>query len=432
MTPPDRGCAPSGQAGHGTVDVGAVRRDADEDQAGVITLIQDLVGVPSRGGIDDYGPVLAVIADRLTSRGLPLRKLHDPTGQWVGVVCEITGPRPGPHYVLDACADTAPFGDPAAWRHHPTSAVIEDGWLYGRGAADSKAAIAIFSHLARRIHAQAELLHGRLSVLFDADEHTGNFGGAKAYFAEPGRAHDVDGVMIGYPGADQIVVGGRGFLRARITCHGTAAHTGSESSDPTQNAAVKAAGLITALSVHTRPGPVDPALELPPRLTVTAVHGGQGYSVLPDVCEIDVDVRLTTTYTRADAQTLIERAAADIDRQHPSSRPTAVTFRDSWPAYRLRDSSTLRAALTDAARQHLAPPPPARVAGPSNIGNYLAGLGIEATAGLGVTYGGLHATDERIHLASIPAIQAVYHHTVLTLLAGTAVDPTGRLRPGSA
>nr|WP_322778752.1 hypothetical protein [Frankia sp. Cas4] len=32
-----------------------------------------------------------------------------------------------------------------------------------------------------------------------------------------------------------------------------------------------------------------------------------------------------------------------------------------------------------------------RGAGPSNIGNYLAGLGIPATAGFGVAYEGMHA-----------------------------------------
>jgi len=59
----------------------------------------------------------------------------------------------------------------------------------------------------------------------------------------------------------------------------------------------------------------------------------------------------------------------------------------------------------------------AKVAGPSNIGNYLAGLGIPATAGFGVEYRGLHGTDEQIALGSIPLVQAAYHHALLTLLS---------------
>ena len=47
---------------------------------------------------------------------------------------------------------------------------------------------------------------------------------------------------------------------------------------------------------------------------------------------------------------------------------------------------------------------------------YLAGLGIPATAGFGVGYEGLHGTDERIRLNTIPVVQAVYHQALLTML----------------
>ena len=58
----------------------------------------------------------------------------------------------------------------------------------------------------------------------------------------------------------------------------------------------------------------------------------------------------------------------------------------------------------------------ARIAGPSNIGNYLSGLNIPATAGFGVTHVGLHGADERIRIDSIPVVQATYHIAVLKLL----------------
>ena len=72
--------------------------------------------------------------------------------------------------------------------------------------------------------------------------------------------------------------------------------------------------------------------------------------------------------------------------------------------------------LLEAADRHLPHRPEPRVAGPSNIGNYLASLGIDATAGLGVGYEALHGTDERIDLATIPMIQATYHDAILALL----------------
>ncbi|MEM7640988.1 MAG: succinyl-diaminopimelate desuccinylase [Pseudomonadota bacterium] len=41
--------------------------------------------------------------------------------------------------------DVVPIGDAAAWTHDPFGAVIEDGWLYGRGATDMKSGVAAFA-----------------------------------------------------------------------------------------------------------------------------------------------------------------------------------------------------------------------------------------------------------------------------------------------
>ena len=87
-----------------------------------------------------------------------------------------------------------------------------------------KAGAAIFAHVAARLRDTADGIGGSVVLLFDVDEHTGSFGGAKAYFEHAGP---VDGVMIGYPGLDDVVTGGRGVLRARVHVHSVAGHSGS-------------------------------------------------------------------------------------------------------------------------------------------------------------------------------------------------------------
>ncbi|HKS51982.1 MAG TPA: M20/M25/M40 family metallo-hydrolase [Pseudonocardiaceae bacterium] len=395
-----------------------IRGLAWADRPSVVALIQELVRMPTRGGIDPYNTIIDYVTQWLCSRGMPARRLHDTEdGHVIALVCDIVGDGRGPHYVLDACLDTAPFGDPAAWRHPPTSGTIEDGWLHGRGAADSKAAVAIFLHLAEHLHRMSQQFPGTLTLLFDADEHTGHFGGAKRYFGNSDTACDVDGVMIGYPGIDELVIGGRGFLRAQLTVRGTAGHTGSRRASHASNAVEKAADLISILTRHREPGPTDPTLGLPPRLTVTKIVGGEGYSIVPDRCGIDIDIRLTTRFNEAAAKKLLADAAATIDNRWPVTS-TTVDFHESWPAYRLPEHAPIRAALQRAAKHHLAADVAAIVAGPSNIGNYLARCGIDATAGFGVRYKALHATDECIDIATIPLVQATYHEAVLELLAG--------------
>lgn len=398
-------------------EIAMIRDLAATDHESVISLVQQLVRIPTRGGIDTYDDIIDHVSRWLNGHGLDSQLLHDRnTGHAVALVCDIAGDHPGPRYVLDACLDTAPFGDVSAWRHAPTSGTIDNGWLYGRGSADSKAAIAIFMHIARHLRKHTALMHGTLTLLFDADEHTGHFEGAKQYFGNE-TVGDIDGVMIGYPGHDELVIGGRGFLRAQITVRGQAGHTGSQRATDNINAIEKAAELVNILAKHRLPGPTDAHLGLPPKLTVTGITGGESYSIIPDHCTIGVDVRLTRTFDEASAKKLIEEAVTEIDKRWPvPDKTTEIEYHESWPAYRLDDNAPIRVALMLAAEHHLDNKLTAKVAGPSNIGNYLAKMGIHATAGLGVNYRGLHGTDERIELATIPEIQAIYHEAVLSLL----------------
>jgi succinyl-diaminopimelate desuccinylase len=100
-------------------------------------------------------------------------------------------------------------------------------------------------HIAVRLCEAVSKMRGSLTLLFDADEHTGKFGGAKRYFGASDAPCDIRGVMIGYPGTDQIVIGGRGFLRAELITRGEAGHTGSQRTTNYGNAVEKAAELVS-------------------------------------------------------------------------------------------------------------------------------------------------------------------------------------------
>ncbi|MFI9081926.1 M20 family metallopeptidase [Streptomyces sioyaensis] len=392
-----------------------LQQAAQARTASVVELAQELIRRPSRGGIDDYGPVLAVLEDWLAARDLPHRRLHDDAGELVGLLVEIPGGRPGKWWTLDACVDTAPYGDETAWSFPPASGDVADGWLLGRGSSDSKLAAAMFCHIAADLLPRAADLHGGLAVLLDVDEHTGGFGGARAYLADPHAARPA-GVMIGYPGMNEVVVGGRGLWRATIAVHAPSGHSGS--SRNVVGAISRAAHLVRLLDVADLPN-VDglSAFPLPPKLSVTSFHSGQGFSVTPDRCDLNVDIRTTPTFDAHDAETLVRKAIAELDAELPTPAPTEVTPVATWPPFRLAEDEQPAAALLNAAAE-AGLTVRAKTAGPSNIGNLLAGEGIRATAGFGVPYEGLHGIDERAHLAELPSVYAVYQRAVLDLLGG--------------
>ncbi|WP_030955604.1 M20 family metallopeptidase [Streptomyces sp. NRRL S-481] len=379
--------------------------------ASVVELAGELIRRPSRAGVDDHEPVLAALEHWLTSRGLPCRRLRDDTGRPVALLVEIRGGRPGPWWALDACVDTAPYGDETAWSFPPDAGDVVDGRLRGRGAADSKLAASLFCHLAAEVHDRAGDLRGGLAVLLDADEHTGGFGGARAYLADPDAARPA-GVMIGYPGLDEVVVGGRGLWRARIAVHGTSGHSGSRRA--AVGAVSRAARLIRLLDDAPLPG-VSGDFPLPPKLTVTYCHGGEGFSVVPDLCEVGVDLRTTPDFGAEAAENLVRAAVTELDALLPGPGATDVDVVAVWPPYRLTEDQQPAAGLLGAAAGE-GLRVRAKTAGPSNIGNLLAAEGIPATAGFGLRYEGLHGMDECVDLADLPVVHAVYRRAVLGLL----------------
>lgn len=392
----------------------------------IVDLTQRLVRTPSRGGIDEYGSVFSVAADWLGQRGIGHRVLAGDGGEPVALVAEVSG-EPEPTYVLNATIDTAGFGDEEAWTEPPTSGVIRDGWLYGRGSADSKVGAAIFCHVIAHWLGHSERLRGTLALILDADEHTGNFGGIRRGLEERG-ADTVAGVFIGYPGIERIAVGARGFERGVVTVHGISAHSGSGSSRGV-NAITRAARLIGRLAEAELPEAVSGTFPLPPKLSVTMIEGGYGFSEVPDRCRINVDVRLTPTFGKERARELLTELVRASDAELGGAAPdTEIEWCGGWPAYRLSDESTLVRSLLDAARAVVGPSIEPVVVGPSNVGNLLSQMGIEATCGFGVRYRGAHGTDECIDVGTIRPVFEAYRDAVGKLLAadGRGFEPRSK------
>jgi succinyl-diaminopimelate desuccinylase len=387
-------------------------------------LTRELIAIPSRGGEDACEPMIEHVATWLEDHDVAISVLTADTGRPVAVVGEIVGTAPGPTYCLDACLDTAPFGDLAAWEHPPTEPRIVDGWLQGRGAAGCKVAVAIFSHLAADVQQVRDNLRGRLLILFDADEHTGDFAGVKTFLHRYGK---LDGVLIGYPGNYGVIVGARGFYRATVTVHGVGGHSGGRHTG-SQNAILKAARLVQALDAARLIAPIREAFPLPPSLTVTGISGGESFSTVPDRCDVNVDIRLTPNFDALAARDLLQAAVDDVDAAHPATTPASVREAQSWPPYRLSDRAPIVQAMLAAARTHHNPQIAPVVCGPSNTGNYFAAHRTDATCGFGVTYENLHAPNERIKLDTIQMTSDVYCTAIHSLLAAGDAVPTSERR----
>jgi succinyl-diaminopimelate desuccinylase len=177
------------------------------------------------------------------------------------------------------------------------------------------------------------------------------------------------------------------------------------------------ADLVQRLTANQPPQNKTPDFPLTPKLTVTGVEGGDGFSVVPSKSVIKVDVRLTPEFTAAMADIHIGRLVRGHDAVFnvPKARETRVKRIASEPPYALPDYAQLRLAMRDAIAAHRGPVPE-KISNPSNIGCFLRAQGIDATAGFGLTAHNVHAANEYVELDRVEQVYSVYRDACKRLL----------------
>lgn len=383
----------------------------DSSSNEIAALGQELVRIPSRAGIDDPSYIIGFIQDWLEDASLPVTLLRQ-EGRPVGLTTSVETDRAGPALCLDACIDTAPFGDEMAWGEPPTRGSIKDDKLWGRGSADSKIGVAILLTLAKNL-SRTGLERGSLQFLFDADEHTGCFGGARAFLREA-KVRPTAAVLA-YPGNEKVVIGARGFLRLRIHLYGLAAHSGASRQAGT-NAIERAATFVRTVTRKRLPAAYDAAFPMAPKVTITEVNGGQGYSTVPDHCICSIDIRLTPKFTGEEALSWVAACVEQTDHCSPAPTPTQIEIAETWPPYRVDRDDPLVRAFQAASVRAFDRDIPAEICGPSNIGNLFAVHDVPTICAPGVSYEALHGTDECADLADVARVYELYWQGTLSYL----------------
>lgn len=172
----------------------------------------------------------------------------------------------------------------------PFSGRVADGRVYGRGAVDTKASLAVALALLEQMRRENRQPVPNLLIAATVDEE--NAARAAPVFARWLReqAIPLTELMVAEPTGCRPVFGHKGGLRLKITVRGQTSH--SSLPEQGKNAIVAAARLIAALDAeHERLRAVPSPLGSP-TLTVSLIQGGVGANVVPDRCEITLDRRL--------------------------------------------------------------------------------------------------------------------------------------------
>jgi acetylornithine deacetylase/succinyl-diaminopimelate desuccinylase-like protein len=180
----------------------------------------------------------------------------------------------------------------------PFSGRVADGRVYGRGAVDTKASLAIILALLEEMQRSDQRPDANLLIAATVDEEVGALGAPAAARWMQAQGLRVDELLIAEPTHCTPIYGHKGVVRLGFQIRGKSAH----SSQPQmgRNAVVAGARLVMAMQAeHERLQSLSPVGLGHPMLTVTIMQGGAGINVVPDSCLVALDRRVVETETAA-------------------------------------------------------------------------------------------------------------------------------------
>ena len=376
----------------------------------LVEFTQRLVRKQSYSG--EEGPVTQIVVDEMTSLGFD-KVWVDENGSAIGV---IEGTQPGETILFDAHTDTVGIAPGSVWTKEPFGGEIIDGYLYGRGSADMKGALAAMVHAAASVDKKD--LSGKVIVSASGLEEVYEGGALKTVM----DAVNPDYVVIGESSNLNLVHGGRGRAEIQLETIGKPSH----SSSPQQG--VNAVHLMMKVIEQVEKIKLDEHPLLGPAifaLTDIISEPYPGYSVIPSRCKATYDRRLLPDETVDDVLGAIHNLpelkdiqfnAAISQGEHQAYTGAMLTCTKFFPAWILdTEHPFVQAALRGLRESGLDPQlsayrfctNAAYSVGTAGVPTIGFGPGVEADA---------HVVDERLSLDELEKVASGYRSIIQAVL----------------
>ena len=295
-------------------------------------ILERLVGFPTvslRPNLD----LIGFARDLLGERGIECRLLKDETGTRA-VLYATVGPKDRPGVMLSGHTDVVP-ADGQDWATDPFRLVSRDGKLYGRGAADMKGFVACALRAAGM--AASRRLATPLHLALSYDEEVGCVGARPLIDMIAGDPVRPALCIVGEPTGMEVATGHKGKIALRAACVGRAGH--SSLAPLTLNAVHLACDLVAAIRVEQdrllETGSRDEGYEMPcTTLHVGRIAGGVALNIVPDLCELDFEIR---NLAEDDPETILDslreaaEAIAEKARRVAPEADIRIEIANSYP-----------------------------------------------------------------------------------------------------
>jgi succinyl-diaminopimelate desuccinylase len=321
------------------------------------------------------------------------------------------GGEPGPTLAFAGHTDVVPTGPLERWTSDPFVPSYRDGHLYGRGAADMKTSIAAFVVAAERFVAAHSRHPGAIALLITSDEEGPSVDGTvRLVEMLEQRGERLDACIVGEPTCvqrlgDVVKNGRRGTLSGRLTVKGIQGHIAYPqlARNPVHDLAPALAELVATRWDEGN------AFFPPTSWQVSNVRAGTGAgNVIPGELVLDFNFRFSTEST---PESLKARVHAVLDRH-------AIDYSLAWTLGGqpfLTAPGTLSEALTRAIAAETGVAAELSTTGGTSDGRFIARICPQVVE-FGPINETIHKIDERVELASLEPLTAIYRRTIENFL----------------
>jgi len=371
----------------------------------IIEFTKELIIIPSQNGIDSENAIAKAVFDKLVSFGFKPEIIG--AENHPSVICFIKKDNSDKTIWLESCLDTVPAGDLSKWEYQPFEGKIVGNKMYGRGTNDSKVAISIFCYLAKEL-AEDKNFKSSIFLGFDANEQSGEYSGIRDIIKIKKPKADV--CILGYQGINEISIGMRGWLRLKITAKGESAHTGSKSKRG-NNAIHQMAEIITTLRGLNLEGKKEPFFEYGSNFNVSLIKGGVSINIVPDECEISIDIRFLPSQNKQEIMNKIDETLKELKNKNPAVN-YEIEFLRYEPPFLTNPNDKFVKLLQKIAQDKLKTKIPLVTSGAGSVGSVITELGIPIINSFGCESDNGHAPNEWVNIESVPKVFEIYKESL--------------------
>ncbi|HWK53966.1 MAG TPA: succinyl-diaminopimelate desuccinylase [Hyphomicrobiales bacterium] len=317
----------------------------------------------------------------------------------------------GPLFCFAGHTDVVPAGDPAQWRHPPFEPTLEDGKLYGRGAADMKGSLAAMISAARRFVTAHPDHAGSIAFLITSDEESVALDGTRRVIEVlQARGETIDWCVVGEPSStektgDVVRNGRRGSLNGTLKVRGQLGHVAYPHLATNPIHAFLPALAELAAEVWDQGNAYFPATTF----QISNIHAGTGANnVIPGSMDVLFNFRFSTEVTAAQ---LRERTEAIFARHH---RDYELLWQLSGEPF-LTQPGALLDAVQASVQEVMGFAPTLSTGGGTSDGRFIAPTGAQVVE-LGPVNATIHKVDEHVAVEELERLEALYQAVLEKLL----------------